>query len=187
MQVDRLFDLPSSSDQVNQLKLIRAGLITPFDSQTTQQKSHDNQATKKDGSHATVSLADFDWLGIEGKGKAPARAKKTNLKQKTRISSSPSSGTHTSEIESETLSLTKDSDSSRSGYIPKYDAGDSDSYVTDEELGGKKRKRDISSEESDGELIHVNWSEKKRTSKRKRKSSGTVDDGNEELFRTRIK
>jgi hypothetical protein len=66
---------------------------------------------------------------------------------------------------------------------------DDSSYITDDDMGSSKGKvkriRKWSSDESDGELIHVNWFEKKK--KKKLNKRILSDDGDDELYRQRMK
>ena len=78
-------------------------------------------------------------------------------------------------------------------YEPGNESED-DLYITDEELGGvekrgskKRRIRELSSgDDSDGELVHVNWS-KKPVGRSSRRKSSCLDDGDETIFKERIK
>ena len=188
--------MPSSSDQINQLKQIRAGLITPFSNKFGNSSLDDHTTTnKKEEPHPTVSLADFDWLGINsdtGKGKSPAN-KKSASKPKAKLSPSlsPSSSAQTNEQLDAVSLLTDNTSSSKSDKdkdksIERDSSSDAESYLTDDELG-RKRKRYFSGEESDEELIHVNWKKRSSRKVKRRKNTGTVDDGDEQLYKERIK
>ena len=168
-------------------------------------------------SSPALSLADFDWLGItsrtgdkgKGKGKGPIKSKSTDkLSSTDQLESSSSTpfknmdlssntSTHSSQYENESVVEHRNESENQPArygsedvdYRPESEGSD-DSYVTDDELGGvvekRKRKRELLSDESDDELIQMNWPNKKK-SKVKRRGSGIIDDGDEEVYKTRMR
>lgn len=178
--------------------------MSPFSTSTTLTKlSHASHVTKPNPpsptTSTTVCLAEFDWLGTDdekgkGKGKGPLKYKK-GQKGTDRVSPSSSSGTFASELENESrLLATKNNESvlfqsetcsSKNG----SEDDDTGSYLTDEELGKtRKQERELDDEESDGDLVHVNWYGKKRASTGKRRRiSRTADDGDENVYKDRIR
>lgn len=147
----------------------------------------------------------------KGKGKGPIKSKSTDKLSCTdelesssstsfkNIDLSSNTSTHSSQYENESavnLRTESENQPARYGsedvdYRPGSEASDHSSYETDDELGGviekRKRKRELLSDESDDELIHVNCSNKKKSGKVKRRGSGITDDGDEEVYKTRMR
>ena len=106
------------------------------------------------------------------------------------------------EVDVNSDNITADSsDGSDDAFVPGLDNDElnystSDSYVTDDEVRGQgvavRRYRDIISSESDDDMIHTNKIKHKkvkakRLSSRQRSHSLAVDDGDDQLYKMRIK
>ena len=76
-------------------------------------------------------------------------------------------------------------------YEPAPDEAESSFCMSDEEKTVERKRlklRELSSEDSDGELVHANWSSgKKRKKTVNRKRNFAMDDGSDELFQLRIR
>ena len=198
---EQLFNLTSSSSSND--ALIRSGLLTPFGTTPTlpTDRPHDSNMTKRNSSSPVVTLADFDWLGPSNddndqfKNNISKRANKEGASQAT--SNNKEMIDNEVENESRLLALknedTKEESISRavgpatsSRGEPESDDG---SCTTDEELGvsKKRRKRAIDEEESEDELVQVNWYGKKK----KKKDGGGVrikgDDGDDAVYKARMR
>ena len=143
-----------------------------------------------------------------GKGKGPARKTKSTLSKRgsvaTAVRKSDSNGRQIENhdtLQSETgPSIQHEAESRDSLYKPSSKEEEESSYYTDEELGGgdshkrgKRKKRriaqDFSSDSSDtGELMEEMRRRMRKRGARKRKGTGkTIDDGDEEMYRLRIR
>ena len=185
-------------------------------SATHQEGSHDRHVRKSSSPAVSLADFDWLGITSrtgdkgKGKGKGPIKSKSTDklscTDQLKSSSSTPfknmhlssNTRTHSSQYENDSavdLRTESESQPARYGsedvdYRPGSEASD-DSYETDDELGGvvekRKRKRELISDESDDELIQVNWSKKKKSGKVKRRGSGITDDGDEEVYKTRMR
>ena len=196
--------------------LIQHGHMTPFGGQIIDGVSHDgkgiefssNSTIPSNSSIPSNSIIPSDSAIADEKSSDSSLLKSSNLRNTVSYSQIHEEIEIRDEIEiydeNKDDNTDDSSDGSDTAFIPGLDNGDldystSDSYITDDgynEIRGQgvrvRRYRDIISSESDDDMIHNNKIKRKkvkgkRLSPRRQSHSLAVDDGDDQLYKMRIK
>ena len=201
--IDMLSSVHSSHDTVSH-DLIKTGLLTPFGTTSTDKgvgsnkragtgkgvESESRPSIEKEDT-PTVSLAEFDWLGLKepsssvsrDKGKGPGKFKvavkeKTTEKREMPNTSFDSSIQDRNENQSD---RNKDREYNPHGNESEYDTPTSDESNKERRLGRKRKLRPLSDEFDSEEDT------RSKRSKRKKGNGCGQDDGDVRLYKERLR
>ena len=175
--------LPQGSSTLSRERLIQLGHMTPFDTDMEELPAQMEEPAASLGEHSTATLVEqtipMEEVLSSSFGSANSSLVSNIMRQEVQISH---------EEEEEVTSVPSDEEE----YFPASGEmlSDASEHTSDVEQSssrkgkGKRKLREVHSDESEDELVEVNWPKKKRTSGTRTRK--TQDDGDEEVYQLRI-
>ena len=172
--------LPQGSSTLSRERLIQLGHMTPFDTDMEELPAQMEEPAASLGEHSTATLVvPMEEVLSSSFGSANSSLVSNIMRQEVQISH---------EEEEEVTSVPSDEEE----YFPASGEmlSDASEHTSDVEQSssrkgkGKRKLREVHSDESEDELVEVNWPKKKRTSGTHTRK--TQDDGDEEVYQLRI-